>query len=155
MGELEALVAGVPTAPAPGWTLAWVDRERGIARVQPKAGPGVLVLVEEAGQKWIVILRGRRIEVEVLSWRERMLAEAATQDRTRHGRLEVRSTLPGLVVNVHAVLGSDVAEGESLVTVEAMKMQNEVRAPRPGQVVDIAVAPGQTVAAGALLVVLE
>jgi biotin carboxyl carrier protein len=155
VGELEAIVGGVPAPPASGLTFGWVDRERGIARLEPETGPALLVLVEGAGRDWTVTLRGRRIEVEVRSWRERVLAQAARQDRSRHGRLEVRSALPGLVVSVHAAVGSEVAEGASLVTVEAMKMQNEVRAPRPGRVADVAVAPGDTVAAGAILVVLE
>ena len=48
-----------------------------------------------------------------------------------------------------------MAEGEPLLTIEAMKMQNEVRAPRPGRVMEVAVAAGQPVATGALLLRLE
>ena len=47
--------------------------------------------------------------------------------------------------------GDEVEAGASLLTIEAMKMQNEVRAPRAGRVVEIVVASGQTVATGAAL----
>src|SRR3972149_1698095 len=53
------------------------------------------------------------------------------------------------------VEGAGVAEGDALLTIEAMKMQNEVRAPRAGRVASMAVTPGQTVATGALLLRLE
>ncbi len=51
--------------------------------------------------------------------------------------------------------GQDVAAGEGLVVVEAMKMENELRAPRAGRVMDVPVREGQAVEAGALLVVVE
>ena len=46
-------------------------------------------------------------------------------------------------------------EGAPLLTIEAMKMQNEVRAPRAGPVIEVAVAAGQAVATGASLLRLE
>ncbi len=51
--------------------------------------------------------------------------------------------------------GDEVEAGAPLLTIEAMKMQNEVRAPRAGTVGRIAVEAGQTVATGALLLRLE
>ena len=65
------------------------------------------------------------------------------------------ATLPGLIVAVEATEGSDVEAGDPLLTIEAMKMQNEVRAPRAGRVAAIAVAAGQTVGTGQLLLRLE
>ncbi len=67
----------------------------------------------------------------------------------------MRATLPGLVVAVGVAVGDEVAEGATLLTIEAMKMQNEVRAPRAGTVIEVAVAAGQAVATGASLVRLE
>jgi biotin carboxyl carrier protein len=48
--------------------------------------------------------------------------------------------------------GDTVAAGDPLVTIEAMKMQNEIRAPRAGRVTGIEVEAGQAIAGGALLV---
>jgi biotin carboxyl carrier protein len=80
-----------------------------------------------------------------------VLAEAEVAARAGGGPIEVRATLPGLVVSIHVELGAEVAEGAPLLTIEAMKMQNEVRAPRAGTVAEVAVASGQPVATGALL----
>ena len=51
--------------------------------------------------------------------------------------------------------GDQVDEGTPLLTIEAMKMQNEVRAPRAGRILEVEVAPGQTVATGTGLLRLE
>ena len=67
----------------------------------------------------------------------------------------MRATLAGLTVPVAFTAGDEVAEGAALLTIEAMKMQNEVRAPRPGRVVEIAVAAGSAVATGAPLLTID
>ena len=81
--------------------------------------------------------------------------EAARASGSGAGPIDVTATLPGLIVAVEAAEGSEVAAGDPLLTIEAMKMQNEVRAPRPGRVVAIAVAAGETVATGQILLRLE
>ena len=67
----------------------------------------------------------------------------------------MRATLPGLVVAVAVEEGDEVAAGATLLTIEAMKMQNEVRAPQAGRVSAVVVIAGQTVAAGAALLRIE
>jgi biotin carboxyl carrier protein len=134
--------------------LEWVERRHGIARLVGD-GRSVSVLVEGEGSDWVVTLAGRRIPVTVRSWRERILAAAETGAQAQGGPVEVRASLPGLVVAVTVAEGDEVVDGASLLTIEAMKMQNEVRAPRAGRVLEIRVAAGQTVAAGVPLLRLE
>jgi biotin carboxyl carrier protein len=66
----------------------------------------------------------------------------------------VVSPMPGAVVRVPVQPGEAVAQGQVLVVVEAMKMENEFRAPIAGVVASVLVLPGQAVEAGAILVVL-
>jgi biotin carboxyl carrier protein len=153
MNDLELRIAGELVDPAEGWTLHWLDRDVGVVLLRQADGTGSrLALVEGAGRDWAVTLAGRRIGVEASTWRERVLAEAEVAAQAHAGPIDVRATLPGLVVAVHAAEDGEVGEGDPLVTIEAMKMQNEVRAPRGGRVAEVAVSAGQTVAAGALLV---
>jgi biotin carboxyl carrier protein len=149
--ERELEVGGEALVPESGWTLTWEDRVHGRA-VMRRGHQVEGVLVEGGPSSWVVTVRGRRIEVTARSHRERLLAATAEQSRRRHGSAEVRATLPGLVVRVAVEVGDDVTEGSSLVTVEAMKMQNEIRAPRSGWVSAVEVAEGQTIASGAVLV---
>ena len=62
--------------------------------------------------------------------------------------------MPGRIVRVLSQAGADVAAGQALVVIEAMKMENELRAPRGGQLLELLVREGQTVEAGALLAVV-
>jgi len=68
---------------------------------------------------------------------------------------EVHAPMPGLVLQVLVEQGQAVEEGQGLVVLEAMKMENELRAPLSGSVAAIHVAPGDTVGKNVLLVELE
>lgn len=154
MSDYELRVMGERVMPADGWRLELLDARRGIGRLV-NGSANVPVLVEGAGSDWVVTLMGRRIPVAVRSWRERVLAEAETAAAAHSGPTAVAATLPGLIVAVAVSMGDEVGEGDSLLTIEAMKMQNEVRAPRAGRVIEVSVEPGQTVATGAPLLRLE
>lgn len=137
-----------------GWGLTWLDREAGIARLA-RDDEAHVVVIEGSGTNWHVTLAGRRIPVTVRTHREQLLAEAEVAARQHGGPIDVRASLPGLVVALSVAVGDEVEEGHALATIEAMKMQNEVRAPHAGRVAHVAVAAGQTVATGALLLRLE
>jgi acetyl/propionyl-CoA carboxylase alpha subunit len=63
--------------------------------------------------------------------------------------------LPGTVVKVHVGVGDTVEAGDTLVAIEAMKMEHEVHAPARGTVSEVHVASGDQVEAGRLLVVVD
>ena len=105
-----------------------------------------------------VVVDGWRFELEVEDERRAVLRERARRDRDDHetgGPSEIRAIIPGRVVAVGVTTGDDVAVGDRLFVLEAMKMQNELRASRAGRVTRVAVGEGQTVEAGDLLLVLE
>ena len=67
----------------------------------------------------------------------------------------IKTPLPGVIIDVKVNVGDTVAKGQTVVILEAMKMENNINADREGKVVAIQVAKGDTVADGAVLVVLE
>jgi biotin carboxyl carrier protein len=64
------------------------------------------------------------------------------------------SLMPGKVVRILVAAGDTVAEGQGLIVIEAMKMENEVPSPAAGRVLEIKVAVQEPVEAGAPLVVI-
>ena len=67
----------------------------------------------------------------------------------------IKTPLPGVIIDVKVKVGDTVKKGDTVVVLEAMKMENNINADRDGKVVAIQVAKGDTVADGAALVVLE
>ena len=71
------------------------------------------------------------------------------------GSVSVASPMPGMIVSVSAEEGDEVKAGDVILTLEAMKMQNEIPAPVDGTVESIAVASGVQVARGQILAVIR
>ncbi len=67
----------------------------------------------------------------------------------------VKAPIPGLITRVYVEPGQGVDVGQPLLTLEAMKMENEIRAPIRGVVHHLAVQPGQTVALGEVMVEIQ
>ena len=66
----------------------------------------------------------------------------------------VTSPMPGTILAVNVNVGDTVAEGQVLMILEAMKMENEIMAPKAGTVTSVAVQKGATVESGTLLCVI-
>ena len=77
--------------------------------------------------------------------------------RARHGAVddELRAPMSATVIRVLVSEGQKVSEGDTLVVVEAMKMEMPLRAPRPATVKAIKCREGELVQAAAILVELE
>ncbi|MGD9101256.1 MAG: biotin/lipoyl-binding protein [Anaerolineae bacterium] len=67
----------------------------------------------------------------------------------------IRAIMPGAIVRVLATEGDEVAEGDVVLVLEAMKMENELNAPISGVVKAIHVQPGQTVEMNDVLAEIE
>jgi biotin carboxyl carrier protein len=87
--------------------------------------------------------------------RTRRIREMAGQDLAADGGGEVRAPMPGRIVRILVDVGQEVEPGTPLLTIEAMKMENELRAERRGVVARIEVEEGETVNQDAVLAVLE
>lgn len=83
------------------------------------------------------------------------LRGSANLDADADGIAEIKTQMPGKVVRILVEPGAKVAMGDSVLVVEAMKMQNEMKSPKDGIVKEVRVAEGATVNAGDILAVIE
>jgi len=125
-----------------------------------RSGPTVYSVIEDGQQfeamvdekgahGFDVLVAGRIFHLESLDERTRLLAQSASPVLT--GPQTIVAEMPGKVVKVVMAAGEAVREGQGVVLVEAMKMENEIPSPIAGVVTEVAVSEGQTVEAGALL----
>ncbi|MEX2349391.1 MAG: biotin/lipoyl-containing protein [Flavobacteriaceae bacterium] len=68
---------------------------------------------------------------------------------------DIKAPMPGLILDVPVKAGDTVKEGDYLLVLEAMKMENALTAPRDGVVKAVAVSKGETVDKGQLLIEME
>ena len=82
-------------------------------------------------------------------------AAPAAAGVTVSGGESVNAPMPGNILKVAVTVGQTVKEGDLLVVLEAMKMENEIFAPKSGTVAQVLVSKGSTVDTGATMVVLN
>jgi len=92
------------------------------------------------------------VELQVIDPRSRSLAAAAGQGAGN--RFEAAAYMPGRVVALLAAEGDDVASGQGVLVLEAMKMENEIPSEIGGRLEQLLVEVGQTVDAGEPLFVV-
>jgi biotin carboxyl carrier protein len=103
-----------------------------------------------------VLVDAKEYEVEVKGAAAvRRPAAGAPKRPTRGGAGAITSQMTGRIIRVDVEPGRQVKEGDVLLVIEAMKMENEVLAPAAGTVKEVAVAAGARVSEGDLLVILE
>ena len=116
--------------------------------------------------KYKVTLNGRTYEVEVEAGKAMLLDEYEAIVPTAAPAAPapaaaapvagdaVKAPMPGNILKVNVTAGQAVKEGDVLVVLEAMKMENEILAPKACTVKQVLVSKGSTVDTGATLVVL-
>lgn len=97
-------------------------------------------------------LDGRPVALSVM---DELRSQALSSLGTAAGNGTLTADIPGLVVEIRVKAGQLVHQGEPVIVVEAMKMQNELTAGVTGLVVRIAVTAGQTVNPGDTLIVVD
>ena len=106
------------------------------------------------GAAFRVLLRGQLYEVQVEDERAVRLARGLGGFVPDSGEILIRAPMPGLIVDLPVAAGEAVAEGEVLVVLESMKMDNELRAPRDGTVARVHVTAGESVEGKQTLITL-
>jgi len=133
---------------------AAVEREFSIAPVVPGS---YSVLIGD--RSYDVIAAGGEIRVNGTPFAVEIFDPRSMRGRKRAGvgagRHNVAAMMPGKVVRLLIEQGDPVEEGQGLVVVEAMKMQNEMKSPKAGRVVEVKTQADATVVAGEVLLVIE
>lgn len=108
---------------------------------------------EDESQTYEIFFAGQRFEVQVEDERTRSLTGAAASARSS-AEARIRAPMPGLVVGIPLEPGTPVTRGQTVVILEAMKMENDLSTPINGTIKEIRVSTGQTVNQGDVLVVV-
>jgi len=110
----------------------------------------VPVGIAKKGKVLQVYLGGELYEIESVSLRD---AERVSMGPAA-GRQEIKSPMPSRIVKILKSEGEEVAEGEGVIVVEAMKMESELKSSINGKVAEVKVSEGDAVESGTVLVVI-
>ena len=102
-----------------------------------------------------IVIAGETYAADVMDERAMRIAEATGDVATALSGETIAAPMPGVVVGIAVSVGDEVNAGQGVVTLEAMKMENELKSGVDGVVKEVKVEVGQGVAQGEPLVVIE
>ena len=82
-------------------------------------------------------------------------APAASKPKPAASKGGVKSPLPGVILDIKVKEGDEVKKGQTVIILEAMKMENSINADRDGKVTSIKVSKGESVLEGTDLIIIE
>jgi biotin carboxyl carrier protein len=110
---------------------------------------------DHACKKLQVEVDGEIFDVEIQDQLDQMLEEMGFGIAAGKLIEDIKAPMPGLVVQVSVVEGQEVKEGESLLVLEAMKMENSITLHGDAKIKKVHVKSGQSVDKGQVLIELE
>lgn len=151
--EVEVVIDGEQVTVDGRASVAHQTRIAGTALYQVSVdGRSMMVDLERKGRgRWDVSTWGERREATILDERARHIQGLVRQAEPASRGSVIKAPMPGLVLRVPVEAGSQVSQGQGVLVLEAMKMENEIKAPAAGVVESIQVTPGQAVEKGEVL----
>jgi len=107
---------------------------------------------EEGGKQAIIRVNGNIYQVEVEDQYDELLKQLGMDNAAGNKVQEVKAPMPGLVLQLMVVEGQEVSKGDSLLVLEAMKMENIIKSPAAGIVKRILVQKGDKVEKNGILI---
>ena len=123
-------------------------------------------LIHKVGTSVSFLIAGKRYDTDVAPHLLRQSHEAnssksgsiavAPPPRAQTAKTDaVYAPMPGIIVSIAVKAGDEVQLGQTVLVMEAMKMENNVASPRAGKVKSVAISPGQEVGNQQLLISFE
>ena len=141
----------------------WVEETLDLSNLTSSAGSGEAPEDGLVERSTTVEVNGKRFDVKmwvpettgVVAKKSKKPTRAGGSSGSGAGSGEVAAPMQGTIVKVNVEVGQTVAIGDSVVVLEAMKMENQIAAEKAGKVAKVNVKQGDTVGAGDVLVVIE
>ncbi|WP_051904470.1 biotin/lipoyl-containing protein [Hippea jasoniae] len=118
-------------------------------------GKSYEVDVEYKDGTYNVYNEGDLFKIEVMDELKKRMLEKRGGAGGLEGAYTIKSEMPGRIIDVKVSEGDEVNEGDVLIILEAMKMQNEIKSPKAGKVTEVFVKKDDTIEADAKLVTVE
>jgi len=114
------------------------------------------IAVDKIGNgNYSLMIEGQNYETIIRSDLQEKVSEILQQKSSAHKKTEVKAPMPGMILKIKKELNEKVLQGETILILEAMKMENDLRSPRSGILSEIMVKEGSTVEKGVILFTIE
>lgn len=106
-------------------------------------------------REYVIIVNENRYQVKISNETDRLIKEMGFTIGASIIANSIKAPMPGIILSINVKENQEVKEGETLLILEAMKMENAISAPKDGIIKSIIAKSGETVDKGELLIEME
>lgn len=134
------------------WDLTPLDAHTFHAIYQGNSFIIELVKADFSEKNFVLKINGQKIEYTAKDATDLLLEKMGLQNKTNHKINHLKAPMPGLIVEVRVEVGQKVNQGDILLILEAMKMENVIKSPAEAVVKAIKVQKGENVEKNKILI---
>lgn len=155
-GEISSPQQGLPPFAGPhSWSLVPLDGDRYSIIWDHRQFLAEKLALDPATKTLTLRISGRIFEVRLREPLDLLVESLGTRLALKEELLKVRAPMPGLILSVLVRPGQELRQGEPMLILEAMKMENVFKAASAARVLELKVREGEVVEKGSVLLVLE
>lgn len=119
---------------AVNWDLIEV-RDQTFHIIKDNKGYNATLISFNAEEKTMILnVNGTEYEVAVKDKNDLLLQQLGISNKSSSAVQSIKAPMPGLIINVSVSVGEEVKKGDTLLILEAMKMENVIKSPRDGKI---------------------
>ena len=149
------IIDGKPTQTLSGAAVKWHDNRFFEIKFEGKKFHGELIADQSENGLLTIRINHRTFQVKKAHALDELISSMGLDKPKLRKLKEIQAPMPGRITAIHVKVGQEVQPGDSLVSLEAMKMENVLKAEGMGTLKSIAVSAGAVVEKGALLFEFE
>jgi biotin carboxyl carrier protein len=111
--------------------------------------------LKKDSDQYSIFINGKVIDAVVRTGLQERASGLIEQSSEFKHKMEVKAPMPGMILKVKKKSGESVEKGDSIIILEAMKMENDIKSPFSGIIKDILATENNPVDKGAVLFIIE
>lgn len=120
-----------------------------------KTYKAIIVERDESSKKMIISINGNEYTVEIKDKFDLLLDKLGMSNMSVVKMKDIKAPMPGLILSVDVIIGDTIAKGDSILILEAMKMENVLKSSGDGVIKNIKIKIGEAVEKNQVLIELE
>ncbi|MBK6267198.1 acetyl-CoA carboxylase biotin carboxyl carrier protein subunit [Marivirga sp. S37H4] len=134
------------------WDIYPIDKNSFHIIYKNKSLTAYVISVDYVSKEFVLQINGKIIELSLKDKMDILLEELGMSDLAKTQINEVKAPMPGLISEILVKEGDEVKEGDSLLILEAMKMENVIKSPGEGKISEIKIQKGNSVEKNQILI---
>jgi biotin carboxyl carrier protein len=124
--------------------------------IKDNKGYNATLISYNAEEKTMVInVNGNDYEITIKDKYDLLMQQLGINTKSSSAVQHIKAPMPGLIINIAASEGSEVNKGDTLLILEAMKMENVIKSPRDGKIKKVNVQLKQAVEKNQVMIEFE